>query len=262
MDISVVILNYKTKGLTLNCIRSIKESDFQGLKHEIIVVDNNSNDYLGEILNWQHPEVHFIQNEVNSGFGAGNNLGLRKSAGSYVVIMNPDTQAFPNTFKAMHAFMESNPDVGVAGPRQLNPDRSAQDSCYRFHSPLTPIYRRTPLGKLKHAQRDIDRLLMKDVIKDRTMDVDWLLGSFLFCRRQALETVGHFDERFFMYFEDTDLCRRFKEKEWRVVYHPEAEIIHNHTRHSAQDPWYRFFVNKQARHHIYSWVKYMQKWGI
>jgi len=262
MDISIVILNYKSRGLTLNCIKSIKEADFKNLKYEIIVVDNNSEDSIGEILTWQYPEIKFITNEKNLGMGRGNNVGIRKAQGDYVVVMNPDTIAFKNTFKKIHDFMRINPEVGIVGPKQFYPDKVVQDSCYRWYNLLTPVYRRTPLGRLKFARKDLSRFLMKDFDHNSTRKVDWLLGSFLFCRQQALKQVGLYDERYFMYFEDTDLCRRFWENNWQVIYYSEAKIIHNHIRQSAETPWYKFIWNKATRHHIASWLKYLHKWGI
>jgi len=261
MDISIVILNYKSRGLTLNCIKSIKEADFKNLKYEIIVVDNNSEDSLGDILAWQYPDIKFIQNKINLGMGAGNNIGIKQAQGDYIIIMNPDTIAFTDTFRRMHDFMEANPKVGIAGPQQFYPDKTVQDSCYRWHSLLTPIYRRIPLGKFRAAKKDLARFLMKDFNHKTTREVNWLLGSFLFCRLKALKQVGLFDERFFLYFEDTDLCRRFWKKNWQVVYYPEAKVIHNHIRQSAQDPWYKFLWNKATRHHVASWLKYLKKWG-
>ncbi len=260
MDISIVILNYKSKGFTLNCIKSIKEADFKELRYEIIVVDNNSHDYVGQILNWQYPEVVFIQNEANIGMGAGNNVGIRRATGKYIVVMNPDTLAFENAFTKMYEYMENNPKVGVVGPQQLKPDKSIQNSCYRWHKLMTPIYRRTFLGKFKFAKKELDRFLMKDYDHKTTQKVDWLLGSFLFCRAEALKEVKIFDKRYFMYFEDTDLCRKFWQNEWKVVYYPEAKIIHNHTRESAQISWYKFLGSKAARSHIVSWIKYIKKW--
>lgn len=261
VDFSIVILNYKSKGLTLNCIKSIKESDFGGLKNEIIVVDNNSSDSIGEILSWQYPDIKFIKNKENLGMGEGNNKGIKKASGKYIIVMNPDTIAFCDTFRILFDFMEKNKDVGIVGPLQYNPDKSIQNSCYKFPSFFIPVYRRTPIGKMKFARKKVDKYLMKDFNHKSTREVDWLLGSFLFIRSSALEKVGLFDKRFFMYFEDTDLCRRFWKKKFRVVYNPNAKIIHNHIRQSAQDPWYKFFVNKSARCHIISWIKYFRKWS-
>jgi len=132
MDISIIIVNYKSKGHTLNCIKSIKEADFifegRELKHEIIVVDNNSGDALGEIIKWQYPEVIFIQNENNPGLGAANNIGIKKAKGDYIVIMNPDTIALDKVFPRLYKYMEENKWVGIVGPKQLNPDKSIQNS--------------------------------------------------------------------------------------------------------------------------------------
>jgi GT2 family glycosyltransferase len=260
VNVSIVILNYKSKGLALNCIRSIKEADLGDLKHEIIVVDNNSEDSIGKILNWQYPEIKFIQNEKNLGMGGGNNAGIRQAQGEYIVIVNPDILVFKDTFRKMYEYMEINKDIGVAGPKQYNPDKTVQNSCYRWYNLFTPLYRRTPLGRFKFAQKDLGRFLMKDFDHKTIKEVDWLLGSFLFCRTKALKEVGLFDERFFLYFEDTDLCRRFWKKKWKVVYFPDSEVIHNHSRVSAQDPWYKFFINAATRSHISSWIKYLKKW--
>jgi len=261
MDISIIILNYKSRGLALNCIKSVREADFGNLKYEIIVVDNNSDDGIGEILSWQYPDIKFIQNKSNLGMGAGNNVGIKAAQGKYMVIMNPDTIAFADTFLKLYNFFEASPEVGLAGPKQFYPDRTVQDSCYRWYNLLTPVYRRTPLGKFKFAEKDVDRFLMKDFDHREKREVDWLLGSFLFCRRACLDQIGLFDERFFMYFEDTDLCCRASSQGWKVVYFPESQIIHNHKRESAETPWYKFLWNRPIRAHVISWLKYLRKWG-
>lgn len=265
MDLSIILVNYKQKDFTMNCIKSIKEANFQlpdkKLSYEIIVVDNNSEDGVGEVLSWQNPEVKFFQNKKNLGMGRANNIGIKEAVGDYVVIMNPDTIAMPDTFYKLYQYMEQNHEVGVIGPKQFNMDKSVQNSCYRWYGLFTPMYRRTPIGGFAFAQKDLNRFLMKDFDCNKILEVDWLLGSFLFCRKEALNEVGLFDERFFLYFEDTDFCRRFWKKGWKVVYNPETKIIHNHSRHSAKVAWYKFFTNVAARHHIISWVKYLLKWG-
>jgi len=261
MDVSIVIVNYKSRDLTLNCLRSIKAADWPGLDYEIIVVDNYSADLSSDDLK-QFGEVKYIMNGRNLGYGAANNCGIREAQGRYIVIMNPDIVAVKDTFIKLFDFMENNPAVGMVGPKQLSPLQEIQDTCFRWPSLLTPLYRRTPLGKTKLARKDLDRFLYKDYNKDSFRDVDWLLGSFLFCRAEALRRVGAFDERFFLYFEDTDLCKRFWQAGWRVVYDPEAQIIHNHQRQSARTVWYKFFTNKATWHHLASWVKYLWKWRM
>ena len=262
MDISIVILNYKSKNFVLSCIGSIKDADFSGLAYEVIVVDNNSQDGLEEVLKAGYPEIRFIQNGKNLGMGAGNNVGIRRAQGKYVAIMNPDTVADKDTFKKLFGFMEANPQVGVAGPKQFYPDGSVQDSCYRWYGVMTPFFRRTILGKWSVGRKSIDRFLMKDFDHNAAREVDWLLGSFLFCRREAINQIGLFDEDYFLYFEDTDLAKRLWKNGWKVVYFPDAKIVHNHGRESAKQPWYKFFSIPSGRYHFVSWITYLKKWGV
>ena len=259
MDISIVIVNYKSKDLTLNCIRSIKQADWPGLDYEIIVVDNYSADLASRDLE-PFGEIKFVMNGQNMGYGAANNQGISRAQGKYIVIMNPDTSAAKDAFIKLFYFMEDHPRVGVAGPKQFNLDGTVQETCFRWPGLLTPLYRRTPLGKIGLAKRDLDRFLYKDYNKDKIGEVDWLLGSFLFCRAEALRQVGAFDERFFLYFEDIDLCRRFWRGGWQVIYNPDAAITHNHARQSAKTPWYKFFKSLAAWRHLASWIKYLWKW--
>ena len=262
VDVSIVIVNYKSKDYTLSCVKSIMNCDWSGLGYEIIVVDNNSGDNIGELLRKENLDVKFIQSSENNGMGAGNNIGFKNAQGKYFVAMNPDTIVAGDTFKVLFEYMEKNSNVGVIGPQLLNPDKTIQNSCFRWYSLLTPVYRRTPLGKTMFGKKDIDRFLMNDYDRRDTREVDWLMGSFLFCRAEDLKQVNFFDERYFMYFEDTDLCRSFWEKGWRVVYFPEAKVVHNHARESAEKAWFKFVSSKSARGHIYSWLKYLLKWGI
>lgn len=262
VDVSIVIVNYKSKGFTLNCLKSIKDSNWHNLKYEVIVVDNNSDDSIGEILSWQNPEVKFIQNKINLGMGEGNNVGIRKAEGKYIAVINPDTLVNGDSFLKLYNYMEANPEVGAVGPQLLNPDKTVQPSCFRWYGLMTPIYRRTPLGRTKSGKKDIARFVMNDFDHKTEKKVDWLMGSFLFCRAEALKEIGMFDKRFFMYFEDTDLCKKFWRNKYKVVYYPEVKVIHNHTRQSAQIKWYKFILDKSARWHIVSWLKYLMKWGL
>ncbi len=259
MDLSIIILNYKSRELVKQCVKTI------GLlapkvSYEIIVVDNASDDGVGAMLAERFPDVRFLQSPTNTGFAAGNNLGIRAAKGRYVVIMNPDITVLPGALEEMVSYMDTHPDVGVMGPKLIHPDGSLDPSCYRFPTRMIPVYRRTPLGKFSSGRRAIAEYLMEDYDHETTSDVDWLLGAALIVRREAFEKVGLLDEQYFLYFEDTDWCRRFSEAGYRVVYHPKAKMVHYHERLSAQGPWFLSVLKPSTRIHIASCFKYFSKW--
>ena len=257
MDLSIVILNYKSKRLVRNCIRAIKESVIKA-EYEIIVVDNDSGDRIAEDLSQYAPDVRFLSSDHNLGMGGGNNIGIPAAAGKYVMIMNPDIFVFKDSIQRLYDFIAQNPDIGLAAPRLLNPDRSLQYTCYEWYGPLTPLYRRTFLGRLNFAARDIDRFLMKNFDHLSIKDVDWCQGSCFIVPKKVFDQVGLFDERFFMYFEDTDLCRRIWAGGYRVTYVGPIEVIHMHMKMS-RGGLFQLFTNKLTRLHLASWMRYLWK---
>lgn len=259
IDLSIVILNYKSNNMVKECLRGIKSVGVD-LKYEIIVVDNGSGDGVGKMLQENFPEVKFIASSENVGFAAGNNIGIRAAIGRYILIMNPDIAVFSGSLEALVRYMDENSRVGIAGPKLLNPDRSVQFSVYRFPKRVTPIYRRTPLGSTAGGQRELQRYLMKDWDHEEAREVDWLLGACLIVRREAMREVGLFDERYFLYFEDTDWCRRFWEVGWKVAYVPSSTMVHFHRRESAESPLFASLFKKTTQAHILSSIKYFLKY--
>lgn len=230
------------------------------LDYEIIVVDNASGDGVGEILSERFPQVKFIQSAENKGYAAGNNLGIRQARGRYILILNPDVAVLEGAIEKLYKFMEDNSQTAVVGPKLVNPDKTTQYSCFRFPKFMTPIYRRTPIGKLPFAKKDLQNYLMEDFDHSYSKEVDWLLGACWLVKKEALDRVGLMDERFFLYFEDIDWCRRFWQSNYKVQYMPEAEMVHYHERLSAQESWLRGLLNKATRTHIKSWLKYFLKY--
>lgn len=260
MDVSIIIVNYKTRGLVRQTLKSLRAAGIP-LDYEVIVVDNASGDGLPETLRQEFPEVGLIALESNAGFARANNLAMRRSKGKYVLILNPDVMIERGAVEAMFAHMEAHPEIGLLGPTLVHPDGTRQESTHHFPTPWIPIYRRTPLGRLPRARRALDRYFMRGEIRATPMPVDWFEGAAMFARRKAVDAVGPFDERFFVYFEDADWCRRFWLKGWKVVHLPQARIIHYHRRESADAPWWRAAVfNKVTRIHITSAAKYFLKW--
>jgi hypothetical protein len=253
MVLSIIILNYKTKNLVKYCLKRIV-----GLDCEIIVVDNASFDGVDRMIRENFPKVRFIQAEKNRGYAAGNNLGIKEAKGKYILILNPDVVVLDGTIEKMYEFMELHPRVGLVGPKLTSPNGDLQETCYRFPRFIIPLYRRTFLGKLPFAKKSLDHFSMRDYDHKKPRPVDWLQGSCLMARNTAIQEVGFLDERFFIYLEDTDWCRRFWQKGWQVWYLPEAEMIHYHEQASLGG--FLDIFKRSARAHITSWLKYFWKY--
>ena len=126
-------------GLVKNCIKTVLESDL-GFEYEIVVVDNNSKDGVAQLLKEQFPNVKLIESDKNLGMGGGNNIGMREANGEYILILNPDIHLFPDSIKQMIEHIESNPEIGLLAPKLLNPDKTLQHACYRWHNFWTPVF--------------------------------------------------------------------------------------------------------------------------
>ena len=261
MKLSIVIVNYKTPALLKLCINSIQESS-QNLKPEIIVVDSQSQEETQEMLREDFPDVSFFPFEENVGYSRAVNLGLKKSSGQYILVLNADIISFEGTISKMVNFMENHSQVGMIGPQLINFNNTVQDSCYQFITPKTILYRRTFLGRLPFAKKTLRNFLMKDWDHQSTKQVDWLLGAALMVRRAALDKIGLMDERFFLYCEDVDWSRRFWEKGYQVVYFPEAKMAHYHRRLSADRKGILGIFNPATRIHIKSALKYFFKYDF
>lgn len=223
VDLSIIIVHYKTMELTLQCIQSVYDFSPDKL-YEVIVVDNGSDDGIQEQLIQRFPFVHFIQMQVNVGFSKANNEAIQKSRGHFILLLNSDCRLVDNLLKSMMSFMEKHEEVGVLGPRQVNGDGVFEPSCGRF-----PNLWREAVRKIIHYRLSINDYRLREYLDERHADrscVDWVSGSCLLLRRQAVEESGLLDERFFMYFEDVDLCQRVKKCGWEVRYLPSQTLIH------------------------------------
>lgn len=259
-DVSILIVHYNTPGLLRQTLKGIRESAI-GIPHEVLVVDNNPHARISSDVAHAHPEARVIETTENLGFGVGMNCAMKEASGRYLFVFNPDVCLFPGAIEALVAFMDAHPSVGAAGPKLLNPDGSVQTSRFRFLDPLIIAYRRLPLLRnLPFAKRAVDRYLMADVPHEETQDVDYLLGAAILARRSAVEQVGYFDPRFFMYFEDQDWCRRFWKAGWRVVYHPPVALVHYHRRETAEGSFLSQLLNPLTRIQMKSALYYYQKY--
>lgn len=260
MKLSIIITHYKTLELLKLCLESLRAASFN-LPHEILVMDSEAQEETEETIKSDWPEVKYFPFNKNTGYAKMVNVGLREAQGEYLLILNADILAAKDSLDKLIGYLSANPKIGLLGPQLLNFNGTIQESCFHFHRFATIIYRRTILGLTDPGKKELAKFAMKDFDKQSIKDVDWLLGAALMLRRQALEKVGLMDERFFLYFEDTDWCRRFWAGDWRVVYFPQAQMHHYHGRLSKKTGGMAdLFFNKYTWIHIASAVKYFWKW--
>lgn len=257
--VTMITVNYRTPHFIRHLLAGLDEAR-PDLDFEYILVDNASGDGTPELVRERFPWARVIEAPANRGYGAGNNLAIREARGEYILLLNPDLMVFEGQIERWIEWMDAHPDVAISGPRIYNPDGTDQDSCYAFPNLFTPVLRRTALGRLAVARPHMDRYLMRGMDRNAEQDVDWVLGAAMLIRKSALEEVGHFDERFFMYFEEADLCRRMWASGRRVAYVPHACFTHYHKRESRLENSWQFFTNKLARVHLVSGLKYFLKY--
>ncbi|MDH7601778.1 MAG: glycosyltransferase family 2 protein [Armatimonadota bacterium] len=256
VDVTVSIVNWNTRDFLRRCLESVLAQDDQ-ISFEIHVVDNASADGSAEMVRSLFGDrVRLISMPRNVGFAAAQNESMRLASGRYVFLLNPDSVlGSTDVLRKMVEFMDANPDVGLLGPKVLNPDGSLQYSARRFPTMLAASFRHTLLGRLFPNNAFVRRYLMTDWPHDRIADVDWLSGSALLARVEMIRQIGMLDERFYMYLEDVDWCRRAHEAGWRVVYFPEVTVIHKIGGASDQNP-----VEMIKEHHR-SMLRYFLKYN-
>lgn len=257
--VTFVTVCYRTPGLIRQLLKGFENAKLP-FEFEYFLVDNAAGDGTGDMVRERYPWVKILDDHKNIGFGAGNNLAFKQASGEYVMLINPDLTVFQGEFEKLLAFADAHQDIGLFGPKLLNPDRTLQRSFHRFPGPLIPLYRRTPLGRTRWGRRAIDEYFMYDADPNIVQDVDGLFGAAILVRKTALDQIGYFDEKFFMYFEDVDLCRRAWESGWRVCYAPIAMFVHYHQRESEAKHIWHLFSNRVVREHIKSGLYYFFKY--
>lgn len=226
LELSIIIVNYNVKDYLAQCITSIL-SNKTTFTFEIIVVDNNSKDDSLDFIQKNFPNVNLIALNKNTGFGFANNIGFENAKGKYILLLNPDTVLQEDTLQTMYEFMESNPEVGIAGCKVLNPDGTLQLACRRgIPTPWVAFTKLFGLQTLFPKSKLFGRYNLTFLPEDEFAYVDAISGSFMFLRREVFVQLRGFDSDFFMYGEDLDLCIRAKKIGWKVAYVPFTSIIH------------------------------------
>lgn len=201
--LSIVIVNYNTEDLISNCLKTIKQQYDRSI--EVHVVDNNSRDKSVEVIEKNFPWVNLIKNHENRGFARANNSAIAQCKGKYIFFLNPDTGVKPGALKTIVQYMEEHPEVGLAGTRLIFPDNTPQSSV------------ETTYPGQRYARSDL---------KGLKGDIAWVLGASMIARASLIKEINGFDERYFLYGEDIDICLSIRKKGWEIGFICDAVIVH------------------------------------
>jgi GT2 family glycosyltransferase len=221
IDLSIIIVNWNTRNLVVNCLRSI----FTYSPHynfEVWVVDNASSDGSPDMVRKNFPQVKLIENPANVGFARANNQAIRQCHGRYIMLLNPDTEVTPGALETMVGFMEVSQEVGAAGPRLINPDGTLQTSCYPTPTLLREFWRLLHLDRIK----PFGIYPMQEWDQNQPREVEVIQGACLILRREALDQTGFLNEDYFIYSEEVDLCYRLRKSGWKISWLPGATVTH------------------------------------
>ncbi|MBL7021662.1 MAG: glycosyltransferase family 2 protein, partial [Nitrospinaceae bacterium] len=251
MNLSCIIVNYHSSTPLKNCLESVYRT-LQKISFEVIVVDNSQNDPGMASLKESYPHIQVIQNFTNVGFAKANNQAVLSAQGETLLFLNPDTILTDQAIEKMVAHLESNPDIGALGPKVLNTDGSLQYSCRRFPTLMTGFFNRYSLLSRWFPDNPYTvRYLMKDFSHDENREVDWLSGCCLMVPHAVFEKSGGFDEHYFLFNEDVDLCRVIQQNGFKVMYFPFAEITHHVSTSNSKVPVEIIMKRHRGMRHYY-----------
>ena len=251
VDLSIIIVNWNTKELVRRCIQSVILHT-RDLVYEIIVVDNHSDDGSVSLIHNSFPSVILIQNEDNLGFAKANNIGIRKSRGRYLLLLNSDTYIKHNIFSEIIHYMDVHPEAGILSPKIVTPDLVPYPM--RICS-LTPFLSFLKIFNLY--------FLCKEYVPDegsQPIEARVVGGSCMLLRKKVIDSVGYLEERFFLYNEEDDFCRRAIRKGWKIVFNPQSYIIHLHGMSTRKKDIYERVQVEGYKSDLIFFVKYYSRW--
>jgi len=224
-DISVVVVSFNTRELLRGCLEALRKES-EGISTEVFVVDSASRDGSADMVAAEFPEVKLIRSNVNLGFAGANNQAFPLATGRYIVLLNSDAFLKPLALRRSIDYMDADPRVGLGGARLVGGDGSWQPSCRMFPSPLNDFLALSGLAYKFPKSRFFGRQDHTWANQNVPADADWVPGAYSIIRRTVLEEVGYFDEQFFLYYEEVDLCRRIKKAGYVVRYWPDVVVVH------------------------------------
>lgn len=253
-DLSICIVSHESRADLPACLESVYAQAGQ-FTTEVILVDNASVDDSAAFVKARFPQVTLVVNTERHGFATNINCALRLSQGHYLLSLNPDTVLLPGALETLIAFMDATPDAAVVGCKTFYPDGQLQYTCREFPSVATVLWRWLRLEKL-YTPPFYRRFLMQDWHHNEVRQVDWVLGACMLLRREPIFNIGLFDEAFYLYYEDIDVCYRLRQQGFATYFIPHAQIIHKYHRSSAHG------LNHLTLEHARSIARYFRKHGV
>ena len=252
-DVSVVVVTYEGRELLRRCLSALAGDEPHEATRELIVVDQASTDGTAEWLRVEHPEARLVPLELNVGFGAGNNRGAAVAEGRWLLLLNSDCFVDPGAIDELVRFGDATPQIGIVAPRLRFTDGRLQRSCRRFPSPYRIATEYLYLRKLAPGSAVLNGFYCGDFAHDAPRRVDWLTGACLLVRRELYERLGGFDESFFMYSEEVDLCRRALDLGFETWFDPAAGATHVWGGTTKRDP------GPALRENVRSQLRYLDR---
>lgn len=257
IDLSVVILNYNTIGLTRTCLKTLFTSNLGRYWLEVIVCDNGSTDGSVAMIKKEFPQVTLIDNKKNLGFASGNNPGIRKAKGRYILLLNTDTEVSRETLRTMLSYMDEHPETGASTCKLILPDGSMDPACHRgFPTPWVAFTYMAKLEKLFPKTRLFGEYHQGYKDFSAIHEVDCISGAFFLVRREVIKKVGLLDEDYFMYGEDIDWAYRIREAGWKIIYNPIVSILHKKKQSGRANILKKRRVTTEIYFHKYNWLFY------
>lgn len=254
--ISIIIVTYNSQEYIERCIESIY-SNTDMSDTEIIVVDNASTDRTVNILYNKYRNIRLIRNKRNTGYASANNKGIRRSHGEYIMLLNPDTYFVNDAPHIMKDFLKNNPEAGCAGSRLEYFNGKLQLSCRKFPTFINVFFGRKSIFRHIFPGNPISRkYMMQDLDYNKNHRVDWVMGASMMLKREVTDKCGLFDEDYFLFAEDTDLCYRMHKKDYKIYYVPRAIVRHYHGGSVVKK------VSVSHIHHNISMYKFFRKHSL
>ncbi|WP_368119372.1 glycosyltransferase family 2 protein [Bacteroides thetaiotaomicron] len=254
IDISIITVGMNHLLYLKVLLRSLYKENIPQASIEMIYVDNCSSDGTVEYIRQNYPQVRIVENQKPLGFGENNNKGVLASIGKYIAIINPDIVLHKGSLDFLYEYVEKHPIIGITVPKLLNPDGTVQYSVRSFITLKVLFSRFLSKGNDQTTSKIVNKYLCKNMDTTKIQPVDWAIGAALFMRRDFYVFLGGFDQNYFLYMEDEDICLRSWKCNRPVVYFPESIMTHNHLRGSSK-------IGRKALLHLQSMFVFFKKHG-